>query len=156
MSKILDKAKELSWKKLPKAERWKYSYKKGAPTKKFKAAFKKAFPKTSMKKAANCDRAVATVLRVCGFGKCPAGNKEQLKWKPKKLKRIVYKNKAPYGVTKAGDAIIYQKSNGKRHTLIRGENCIYEAAHEKTYFHRNGSLKKLKVKRPKVVVLREK
>lgn len=155
MSKILDKAKALSWAK--GTAKKKYAYKGGAPTSHFKTAYRKVWGKgVSMKKAANCDRAAATVVRIAGYGKMPSGNKEQLNWKPSKLTRKKYKNKSPYSVSKAGDVIIYQKSNGKRHTLIRGENCLYEAQHQKTYFHRNGSLKKLKAKRPKVVVLREK
>ena len=158
-NKILDKAIELSWPKLPKSERWKYSYKnkKGRPTKKFQAAYRKAWgKKVSMKKAANCDRAAATVCRAAGVEKIPSGNEAQIKYKPKNMIRKAYKNRKPIDVSKPGDIIIYRKKNGKRHTCIRGENCIYEAAHEKTYFHRNGSLKKLKVTRPKVVILRAK
>lgn len=153
-NKILDKAKELSWAK--GTDKKKYAYRGGAPTAKFKAAYKKAFPRVSMKKAANCDRAASTVCRAAGIEKIPSGNEAQIKYKPKHMIRKAYKNKKPIDVAKPGDIIIYRKKNGKRHTCILGEGCIYEAAHEKSYFHRNGSLKKLRVKRPKVVILRAK
>ena len=147
---------KLAWPKQKKADRWKYSYKKGRPTKAFKKAYRKVYPKVSMKKAANCDRAASVVIRILGIEKVPSGNEQQIKYKPKHMIRKAYKNKRPIDVVKPGDFVIYKKKNGKRHTFIVGNGCIYEATHKKTYFHRNGSLKKLKKRYPKVVIFREK
>ncbi len=155
MSRMLDMAIKLAWPKQPKSKRWKYSYKKGSPTKAFKKAYKKVYPGVSMKKAANCDRAASVIPRILGIEKMPSGNEQQLKYKPKHMRRKAYKNKRPIDVVKPGDMVVVKKKNGKRHTFIMGHKCIYEATHKKTYFHRNGSLKKLKKKYPKVVIFRE-
>ena len=154
MSVILNKAIELAWGAgTPKK---KYAYKGGKPTPAFKSAYRAVWGKgVSMKKAANCDRAAATVCRAAGCGKMPSGNKEQLNWKPKKMTRHGYKNRRPIDVAPAGSIVVIKKKNG-RHTIIMGSGVFYEATHQKTYLHTRTSLKKIKKKYPKVVVLCEK
>lgn len=153
MSKILDTAKALSWKK--GTEKSKYAYKGGRPTKAYKQAYKKYFGKYSKLKASRCDLSVALVARMAVGAKMPKGNQEQLHWKPKRLKYKAYKNRRPIDVSKAGCIVVYQKKNG-RHSVIRTKNGIYQAQYRKTFFHYTGSHKKLKPKRRRVVVFYEK
>lgn len=154
MSRILDKAIELAYP--AGTNKKKYAYKGGKPTGAFKQAFRKSFKKTSMKKAANCDRAASVVVRRALGEKFPTGNQEQLKYKPKKMTRHVHKNARPIDVAPPGAVVVIKKSNGKRHTLIMGNGVFYEATHNKTYFHTRTSLKKVRKKYPKVVVFIEK
>ena len=167
MSRILDQAVKLSYPKGTDSS--KYKYKTGKPTKAFREALKKSFPKrsgwsTAPRKGASCDVAVAVVVRSSGVDKkYPRGRSEQRKYKSDKFKRIVKKNARPLDYLKPGDIFIYDRTEGgkKGHTGIFGDNCIYEAKNNKSaskrmYWHRNGSLKKLKKKYPKVIILREK
>ena len=153
-TKIEKKAMELAWAK--GTAKAKYAYKGGNPTSQFKTAIKKIFSNPTKKKMSRCDAAVAAVIKAAGFEKIPAGNKEQLKYKPKKLGKKTYKNVTPYSVAKPGYAVIYQKKNGKRHSIIMGTGQFYEAQYQKTFFHVNTSMSKLKKKQPKVVVFYEK
>lgn len=153
MSRVLNTAIALAWPAgTPKS---KYAYKGGKATPAYKAEFKKRWKPTKSKQS-NCDRSASLVARVAVGEPMPTGNKEQMSYKPKHMVRLAYKNRSPLSVSIPGDIIVYKKSNGHRHTCIRGDGCLYEAQHNKTYFHRNGSLKKLKAKRPKVVIFREK
>ena len=160
MGKILDMAEKLAWPKGTKKK--KYSYKGGRPTKAFKAAFKKVWGNTSKEKMANCDRAMATVIRYSKVEpKMPSGNAEQIKYKPKRMKRKAYKNCRPSKVTKEGDAVVIRKSNGKRHSFFRGKNAsdgkpvIYEAQRHKAFLHRSKNPKKFHRRYPRVVIFRE-
>ena len=161
--KVVAKADELAWKKGTK--RSKYAFNGGAPTAAFKKAFNKVFsghyhwgkgPRTG----ASCDVGAATIIRASGLDtKMPRGYSEQVKHKPSaKMKKIVKRNVKPYAVTKAGDMILYTKnaSGSKRHVLVRGKDCLYEAQYQRTYLHVNKSMAKIKVKRPKVIIFRPK
>lgn len=158
------KARELAW---PKGTaKKKYAWKGGAPTTAFKAALERVFPAKERKKwgkaprkGCSCDVFAATCVRDAGIGgKCPRGLREQYKYKPKNMTRKVYKNRKPIDVSKDGDFVVYAKNSKKTkgHALIRGDGGIFEAGFENTYGHFNGSLKKLKTKRPYVVVFRPK
>ena len=154
MSKILDTAKQLSWKK--GTDKKKYAFDGGKPTKAYNAACKKYFGKASKEKKSRCDFSVALVVLMALGVKMPKGNEEQLKWKPKKkLNCKVYKNVKPINVSKEGYVIVYQKKSG-RHSVIRAKKGIYQAQYRKTFFHYTGSLKKLNTKRKKVAVFWEK
>lgn len=161
-NKVLAKAIELSW---PKGTaKSKYAFPKGKPTAKFKAAFDKVFPKhkgwgRGPKTGACCDVAAATCVRASGVEpKMPRGYSEQIKYKPKNMKKLKYKNVAPASVAKPGDMICYTKnrSGSQRHVVIMGDGCLYEAQYQKTYLHRNSSLSKIKTKKPKVWIFRAK
>lgn len=163
MGKILEQAIYLSYPKgTPKKA---YSYKTGAPTPQFKKALKKAFPNRkswspAARKGASCDVAVAVVARSSGVAKkFPRGRSEQRHYEGKTaFKRIVKKNATPIKHAKKGDIVLYDRTSGgkKGHIFIFGGDCIYEAANEKSYFHRNSSLKKMKKKYKKIIILREK
>lgn len=161
-STLVAKARELAW---PKGTaKKKYAWKGGKATAAFKAAFKRVFPSTkgwgkAPKKGCSCDVFAATCVRDAGLGgKCPRGLKGQYGYKPKNMTRKVYKNRKPIDVSKDGDFVVYAKNSKKTkgHALIRGDGYIYEAGFENTYGHVNTSLKKLKTKRPYVVVFRPK
>ena len=154
LTKIEKKAMELAWAK--GTAKAKYAYKTGAPTAQFKSAIKAIFSSPTKKKMSRCDAAVAAVIKAAGIEKIPAGNKEQLKYKPKKLGKKTYKNVSPYSVAKPGYAVVYQKKNGKRHSIIMGTNQFYEAQYQNTFFHTKKDMSKLKTKQPKVVVFYEK
>lgn len=154
LTKIEAKAIELAWAKGTKKA--KYAYKGGAPTSQFNKAIKKIFSNPTKKRKSRCDAAAAAVVKAAGFEKLPAGNKEQLSYKPKKLKKKTYKNVTPYSVAKPGYMVVYQKKNGKRHSIIMGTGKFYEAQYQKTFFHVNTNMSKLKTKQPKVVVFYEK
>ena len=158
------KARELAW---PKGTaKKKYAWKGGAPTAAFKAALERVFPAKERKKwgkaprkGCSCDVFAATCVRDAGIGgKCPRGLREQYKYKPKNMTRKVYKNRKPIDVSKDGDFVVYAKNSkkSKGHALIRGDGGIFEAGFENTYGHFNSSPKKLKTKRPYVVVFRPK
>lgn len=150
MNKIEETALKLAWKK--GTSKSKYAYKGGKPTKEYIAAYKKIFGKYSREKSSNCDRSIALVARIAtAEKKYPTGNEDQLKYKPKKIKRKVYKNVRPIDVSKPGQLIVYKKKNG-RHSVIRVKGGICQAQHHKTFFHFLGSLKKLKTKRSKVAI----
>jgi len=167
MSKILNMAAYLSY---PKGTaKSKYAYRGGSPTKAFGDALKQAFPKRSgwspaPRKGASCDVAVATVVRASGVDKkYPRGRSEQRVYKSSKFQRIVKKNARPIDYARPGDIVIYDRTQGGRkgHTFVFGGNCIYEAKNNKSpskrsYFHRNGNLKKMRKKYPKIIILREK
>lgn len=161
-NKVLEKAKELSWAKGTKSSV--YAFPSGKPTTAFKVAFDKVFPTHNKwgkgpKTGASCDVASATVVRASGVEpSMPRGYSEQIEYKPKNMQKLYYTNVAPYSVAKAGDMICYtkNKSGSERHVVILGEGCIYEAQYQKTYFHCNSSLDKVKTKRPKVWIFRAK
>ena len=161
-NKVLAKAVELSWPKSTSAS--KYAFKGGKPTDAFKKAFDKVYPShknwgSGPKTGASCDVGAATCVRASGVEpKMPRGYSEQIKYTPKNMKKIKYTNVAPASVAKPGDMICYtkNKSGSQRHVVIMGDGCLYEAQHQKTYFHRNNSLSKLKTKRPKVWIFRAK
>ena len=161
-SKVELKAKELAWAKGTKKA--KYAFRGGAPTSQFKKAFNKVFPTHNKwgkgpKTGASCDVGAATCVRAAGVEpKMPRGYTEMLKYKPKNMKKLTYKNVAPASVAKPGDLVCYtkNKSGSSRHVIIMGKGCIYESQYQKTYFHVNSSMSKVKVKRPKVVIFREK
>ena len=138
----------------------KYSYKNGKPTPEFSTAFNKVFKRRSNwsrapRLGASCDVAVAVVMRYSGVArKYPRGRNEQIKYNPKKCKKIIYRNTTPYKVAKDGDVIIYCRGNGGGHTLIRGSGCWYEAAYQKTYFHKYKDAAKLHRKYPKIIIYR--
>ena len=161
-SKVELKAIELAWAKgTPKA---KYAFKGGAPTSQFKTAFNKVFPShnkwgTGPKTGASCDVGAATCVRASGVEpNMPRGYTEMLSYKPKNMQKLTYKNVTPASVAKPGDLVCYtkNKSGSERHVIIMGDGCIYEAQYQKTYLHVNTSLSKVKTKRPKVVIFREK
>lgn len=162
MSRILDTARALSYP--AGTSKATYAYKGGHPTTAFKSALKAVFPKRSgwskaPKKGASCDVAVAVVARYSGVApKYPRGRSEQRKYKGGNLTRHVYKPGTPIKHAKPGDIVIYDRTKGgkKGHTFIFGGDCIYEASNKKKYFHRNGSLKKMQKKYPKIIILREK
>ena len=161
-NKVLAKAEELSWPKGTAAT--KYAFNGGGPTAAFKAAFDKVFPTHNKwgkgpKTGASCDVAAATCVRASGADpKMPRGYTEQIKYKSSTMTKLTYTNKAPASVAKPGDMICYtkNKSGSQRHVIIMGDGCIYEAQYQKTYFHRNGSLKKIQTKKPKVWIFRTK
>lgn len=153
LTKVEKKALELAWAQGTKKA--KYAYNGGAPTTEFKKAIKKIFKVVTKKKMSRCDAAVAAVLKAAGLEKIPAGNKEQLTYKPKKLIKKTYKNVRPFDVAKPGDAVIYEKKNGKRHSIIMGTNKFFEAQYQNTFLHVNTNMSKLKTKQPKVVIFRE-
>lgn len=161
MSRILEAARQLSYPAgTPKSA---YAYKGGHPTAAFKAALNRVFPKRSgwskaPRKGASCDVAVAVVARASGVAKkYPRGRDKQRKYKPKNMIRKVHKNATPIKHARAGDIVIYDRTKGgkKGHTFVFGGDCIYEASNKKKYFHRNGSLKKMQKKYPKIIILRE-
>ena len=161
--KVLDTAKRLAWPKGTDSK--KYAFNGGAPTSAFKKAYDRVFPKHNNwgkgpKTGASCDSASATVIRDSGLDpSMPRGRDELRTYKPSKnFERVVYHNRTPYSVSKPGDMLVYDKNEGgsKGHVLIRGEGCLYEAQYQKTYFHRNGSLSKIKKSMPRVVVFRPK
>ena len=161
-NKVLAKAIELSWPSGTKSSV--YAFPGGKPTTAFKAAFDKVFPShknwgKGPKTGACCDVAAATCVRACGVEpKMPRGYSEQIKYSPKGMTKLKYTNVAPASVARAGDMICYtkNKSGSERHVVIMGDGCLYEAQYQKTYFHRNSSLSKLKKKRPKVWIFRAK
>lgn len=162
-SKVLAKAKELSWAKGTAAS--KYAYPKGSPTAAFRKALDKVFPGHSKwgkgpNTGASCDVAAATCVRASGVEpNMPRGFDEQIKYKPKNMQKLVFTNVAPASVAKPGDMICYTKnaSGTERHVVIMGEDgCLYEAQYQKTYLHRNASQSKVKTKRPKVWIFRAK
>lgn len=159
---LVTKARELAW---PKGtNKKKYAWKGGKPTAAFKAALNRVFPNRkgwgkAPKKGCSCDVFAATCVRDSGIGgKCPRGLKGMKTYKPKNMVRKVYKNRKPYDVSKDGDMVVYFKNSNKTkgHALIRGDGDIYEAGYQNTYGHVTGSLKKLKTKRPYVIVFRPK
>lgn len=158
--KLVAKAQELAWAKGTASS--KYKWKGGKPTTAFTNALKKYYPDRSgwgkaPKVGCSCDVFVGTVLRASGLEpKVPRGLKGQYPYKPTKFTRKVYKNVTPYSVSKDGDVVLYKKSNGGGHVLIRGNGVIYEAGFENSYGHVQTSLKKLKTKRPYVVIWRAK
>lgn len=157
---LLAKAKELAWPKGTSSS--KYKWKGGKATTAFTAALKKYYPDRSSwgkapKVGCSCDVFVGTVLRASGLEpKVPRGLKGQYPYKPTKFTRKVYKNVKPIDVSKYGDVVLYKKSNGGGHILIRGNGVIYEAGYQNSYGHVQTSLKKLKTKRPYVVIWRAK
>ena len=161
-NKVLAKAIELSWAK--GTAKSKYAFPKGNATAAFRKAFDKVFPTHNRwgkgpKTGACCDVGAATCVRASGVEpKMPRGYSEQIKYKPKNMRKLTYKNVAPASVAKPGDMICYtkNKSGSQRHVVIMGDGCLYEAQYQKTYLHRNASLSKLKTKRPKVWIFRAK
>lgn len=158
--KIMETAEALAWPKGTKKS--KYSYKNGRPTPAFRKAFNGVAPHHSgwsapSRKGASCDVAVMAVMRSSGVCKSyPRGRSEQQRYKPKKCRRLVYRNAKPASVAKPNDVVIYLRGGSGGHTLIRGKGCWYEAAYAKTYFHRYKDAKKLHRKYRKVIILREK
>ena len=157
---LVAKAKELAWAKGTASS--KYKWKGGNPTAAFTTALKRYYPDRSgwgkaPRVGCSCDVFVGTVLRASGLEpKVPRGLKGQYPYKPTKFTRKVYKNVTPYSVSKDGDVVLYKKSKGGGHILIRGNGVIYEAGFENSYGHVQTSLKKLKTKRPYVVIWRAK
>lgn len=165
--KLIAKAKALAWPKGTKST--KYKWKGGSATGAFKKALKRVFTEkerskwgSAAKKGCSCDVFVATCIRDAGLDdKYPRGLKEQYSYKPKNFTRKVYKNKKPVDVAKKNSIIIYAKNKNKTkgHTCIYGNNNLYQANHEVYYGHytgKKGTEKKLKTKRPYVVVLKPK
>ena len=163
--KIMETAEALAWPKGTKKS--KYSYKHGRATAAFRKAFNRVAPHHSgwsapSRKGASCDVAVMAVMRSSGVCKSyPRGRSEQQRYKPKKCRRIVYKNARPADVAKPNDVVIYCRGGGRGHTLIRGKDIKgrfwwAEAAYGKTYFHKYKDAKKLHRKYRKVIILREK
>lgn len=160
-NKVLNKAKALAW--AEGTAKSKYAFKGGSATSAFKKAFDKYYPEhtkwgNAPSKGACCDVFAGTCIRATVDKNFPRGYTEQIAYKSDKLKKIVKENVKPYEISKPGDVICYtkNKSGSKRHVLIRGENCLYEAQYEKTYGHVNTSMSKIKTKRPKVVIFRAK
>ena len=161
-AKIVDKAKELAWPKGTAAS--KYAYDGGSATTAFKKALDKVYPNRSKwgkvtRVGCSCDVFTGVVLNSTGIvSDFPRGFDEQKVYSNSKLQKLVYKNVTPYSVSKSGDIILYYKKadGSSKHTLILGNGVIYEAQYEKTYGHVNSSLKKLKTKRPYVIILRAK
>ena len=161
-NKVLSKAKELAWPKGTKSST--YAFSGGKPTSAFKKAFDKVFPSHNKwgkgpKTGASCDVAAATCVRASGVEPgMPRGYSEQIKYTPKHMQKLVFTDVAPYSVAKPGDMVDYTKnaSGSERHVIIMGENCFYEAQYQKTYLHCNTDLDKVKTKRPKVWIFREK
>lgn len=157
---LLAKAKELAWPKGTSSS--KYKWKGGKATTAFTTALKKYYPDRSgwgkaPKVGCSCDVFVGTVLRASGLEpKVPRGLKGQYPYKPTKFTRKVYKNVKPIDVSKDGDVVLYKKSNGGGHILIRGNGALYEAGFENSYGHVQTSLSKIKTKRPYVVIWRAK
>lgn len=161
--KIVTKAKELAWAVGTSSS--KYAYKGGSATPAFKKALDKVYPNRSSwgkptKVGCSCDVFTGVVLNSTGIVKdYPRGFDEQKKYSNSKLQKLVYKDVAPYSVSKSGDIILYYKKadGSSKHTLIRGDGVIYEAQYEKTYGHVNKAVKsKLNKKRPYVVIFRAK
>jgi N-acetylmuramoyl-L-alanine amidase len=166
-TKLRSKAKELAWPKGTPVK--KYRWKGGDATKAFKDALNRVFSKKTRskwgkaaRKGCSCDVFVATCVRDTGLDKhYPRGLREQYSYKAKHFKRLVYKNIRPIDKIKKGDIVIYakNKSKSKGHTGIQGKKDFYQANHEHYYGHRTSAksaLKKLKPKRPYVVILRPK
>ena len=162
--KLIAKAKALAWPKGTKSA--KYKWKGGSATEAFTKALRRVFTTkerskwgTAAKKGCSCDVFVATCVRDAGLDdKYPRGLKEQYSYKPKNFTRKVYKNKKPVDVAKKNSVIIYAKNKNKTkgHTCIYGNNNLYQANHEVYYGHytgKKGTEKKLKTKRPYVIVL---
>lgn len=159
--KIVAKAKEYAWAEGTAPP--KYAWKGGSATSAFKTALNKAYPNRKSwgeapKAGCACDVFVGTVVNTAGIGVSdyPRGLDQQKKYTNSHFERLTYKNVTPYSVSRDGDILIYDKSNGGHHTLIRGNGVIYEAQVEKTYGHTNTSLSKIKKKMPYVVILRAK
>ena len=160
--KIVSKAKELAWAK--GTDKNKYAWKGGEATHAFELALNKVYPnRKKWSKAAaegcSCDVAVGVILNSTGIvTNYPRGLDEQLKYASDKLQKLTFSNVAPIDKAQPGDIILYTKNSAgtKRHTLILGEDVIYEAQYEKTYLHVNTSLSKLRTKRPKVIIFRAK
>lgn len=160
--KILTSAKELAWAK--GTDKNKYAFKGGAPTSAFKKVFDKLYPSHDKwgkgpRKGASCDVFVGTVVRNSGLDKSwPRGFDEAVVRNPKNFTKIVKTKVTPYSASKPGDILLYYKTadHKSKHTLIRGDGCLYEAQYEKTYGHVNSSLSKIKKTMPKVVIFRPK
>jgi len=160
-AKISAKAKALAWAK--GTAKAKYAYKGGSGTAAYNRAYKAAYPDRSgwsaaPKKGCACDVYVGTVVRSSGLDKdyprgvTPAINSH----KSKAFDKLTYRNVSPYSVSRNGDIVCYfkDKAHKSAHTLIRADGVIYEAQLAMTYPHVNGSLSKLKTKRPVVVIFR--
>lgn len=160
MNKIVKTAEALAYPRGTKKN--KYSYKIGRPSEAFSKAFNKVFKNRSSwsrapRLGASCDVAVAVVARFSGVAKrYPRGRTEQEKYHCKNLKKIIYHRVSPAKVAKEGDIVIYCRGGGKGHTLIRGAGCWYEAAYQKTYFHKYKDAAKLHKKYPKIIIYRMK
>ena len=157
---VMKMAEELSWAKgTPKEE---YAYDGGKATKKFKDALNKELPNRDhwsapARKGASCDVAVCTVMRKSGVSpKYPRGREEQMRFVPKKCKRLEYANAVPAKKAKPNDVVFYDRGGGKGHTFIRGEDCWYEARYGKSYFHRIKDSKRFHKRYKRVIILREK
>lgn len=162
--KLKKKAKALVWSAGTKKS--KYAWKGGSATEAFEKALARVFTKKERSKwgkaaavGCSCDVFVATCVRDAGIDdNYPRGLREQYTYKPKNMRRLVFKNVRPIDVSQNRDILVYAKNAKKTrgHTLIRGKKVCYEAQHEMTYGHINGSISKLKTKRPYVVVFRPK
>ena len=157
--RIMKTAEALAWPRGTKKS--KDSYKKGRPTTAFSVGLHKVAPhrrwSAPARKGASCDVAMMVLMRLSGVCKSyPRGRSEQERFKPKKCRRLVYRNARPADVAKPNDVVIYCRGGGKGHTLARGKNCWYEAAYAKTYLHKYKDKKKLHRKYRKVIILREK
>ena len=156
--KLVAQAKKLAWPEGTASS--KYAWKGGSATAAFKAALDKAYPNRKSwgkapKVGCSCDVFVGTVVNTCGIGvsNFPRGLDQQKKYTNSHFMRSEYKNKKPYDVSKDGDVVMYERTDG-HHVLIRGNGYKYEAGFEKSYGHTQTSLSKLKITRPRVIILR--
>lgn len=157
-NKLVAQAKALAWSKGTDSS--KYKWKGGSATAAFKAALEKAYPNRKSwgkapKVGCSCDVFVGTCVNTCGIGvsNFPRGLDQQKKYTNSHFERREYKNKKPYDVSKDGDVVMYERTDG-HHVLIRGNGVIYEAGFENSYGHVQTNLKKLKTSRPRVIILR--
>lgn len=162
VEKINASIKDLSWAK--GTAKSKYSYLKGKATSAFKKALDKFYPEhknwgKAPSKGASCDVAVGVIMRHSGVCKdYPRGFDEQFKFNSKKFRTKSGERVTPYSIIKklgtSGTYIVqYIKGKDSVHTLFYKNGALYEAQYEKTYLHRNASLKKIKTKWPKVRVI---
>lgn len=160
--KIAKTTLELVWKKGTKKS--KYQYNGGRATVSFNTALNKVYPNrsdwgTAPKIGASCDVAVGTVMRKSGVDKdFPRGFEQQIKHYDKVFKTKKGANVTPYSLIQklgiTGTYVVqYRKKGGGVHTLIYHNKLIYEAQYEKTFFHVNKSLSKIKKKYPTVRIL---
>ena len=133
--KIVAKAKAFCWPLGTDSKKW--AYKTGSPLQTYVKALKKYMNKNSRVTQSDCGYFVSTCVRASGVApkfKALAGTKEPFPAVPSSMKVIHSGKKIPDGLLKAGDIIIYKKTNGGQHTMIYYSNgVIAEAGREKRF-----------------------